>query len=58
MLLVEMRQKFADRRVNLRQAVKSSMAQPPEKPSLDDEHRLLDFCFGESRQMQMVWKNT
>jgi hypothetical protein len=55
-LFVQMRHQFADRRVDLRQAVKSSMAQPPEKPSLNDEHRLLDFCFGESRQMQMVWK--
>ncbi len=37
--------------------VKSSMAQlRAEKPSLNDEHRLLDFGFGESRQMQMVWK--
>ena len=36
MLLVEMRQKFADRGVELRQAVKRPMAQPPEKPSLDN----------------------
>src|SRR5258705_11609934 len=44
-LFVEMRHQLTDRRVDLRQAVKSSMAQPPEKPSLNDEHRLLDFCF-------------
>ena len=44
-LFVEMRHQLADRRVDLRQAVKGSMAQPPEKPSLNDEHRLLDFCF-------------
>ena len=42
-LLVEMRQQFADRGVDLRQAVESPMAQPPEQPSLDDEDGLLDF---------------
>ena len=43
-LFVEMLQQIGDRRVDLRQAVKDSMAQPPEKPSLDDEYRLLDFA--------------
>src|SRR5665648_864491 len=43
-LFVEMRHQIRDRRIDLRQAVKSSMAQPHEKPSLNDEHRLLDFC--------------
>jgi len=42
-LFVEMRHQLTDRRVDLRQAVKSSMAQPPEKPSLNDEHRLLNL---------------
>src|SRR5450830_582169 len=42
-LFVEMRHQLADRRIDLRQAVKSSMAQPPEKPSLNDEYRLLDL---------------
>ena len=42
-LLVEIRQQFADRRIDLGQAVKSSAAQPPQQPSLDDEHRLLDL---------------
>jgi len=32
-LFVEMLHQLTDRRVDLRQAVKSSMAQPPEKPS-------------------------
>ena len=40
-----MRHQIGDRRVDVRQAVKGSMAQPPEKPSLDDEHGLLDLCF-------------
>ena len=42
-LFVELRQQFADRRVDLRQAVKGPMAQPPEQPALDDEHGLLDL---------------
>ena len=42
-LIVEMRHQIGDRRVDLRQAVKSSMAQPSEKPSFNDEYRLLDF---------------
>src|SRR6266849_8483147 len=54
-LFVEMRHQLTDRRIDLRQAVKSSMAQPPEKPSLNDEHRLLDFCFIESRRLHAVW---
>ena len=41
--LVEMRQQFADRRIDLGQTVKSPMAQPPQQPSLDDEHGLLDL---------------
>jgi hypothetical protein len=41
--LVEMRHQIGDRRVDFRQTVKNSMAQPPEKPSLDNEHRLLDL---------------
>ena len=44
-LFVEQLQEFADRRVDLGETVECSMAQPPEKPSLDDEHRLLDFGF-------------
>ena len=37
--------KLGDRRVDLGQAVKDAMAQPPQKPSLDDKHRLFHFCF-------------
>ena len=33
------------------------MAQPPEKPSLDDEHRLLDFCFI-PRTSRPRWQNS
>src|SRR6202051_1126400 len=55
-LFVEMRHQIGDRRVDLRQAVKSSMAQPPEKPSLNDEHRLLDFCFI-PRTSRPRWQN-
>ena len=44
-LFVEMRHQIGDRRVDLRQAVESAMAQPPEKPALNDQHRLLYFCF-------------
>src|SRR5450755_1528527 len=32
------------------------MAQPPEKPSLNDEHRLLDFCFI-PRTSRPRWQN-
>jgi hypothetical protein len=32
------------------------MAQPPEKPSLDDEHRLLGFCFI-PRTSRPRWQN-
>ena len=32
------------------------MAQPPEKPSLDDEHGLLDFCFI-PRTSRPRWQN-
>ncbi len=31
------------------------MAQPPEKPSLDDEHGLLDLRLIESRRLHAVW---
>src|SRR5882762_8229067 len=33
------------------------MAQPPEKPSLDDEHGLLDFCFI-PRTSRPRWQNS
>ena len=42
-LLVEMRQKVADRRVDLRQAIKCPVTQPSQQPSLDDEHGLLNL---------------
>ena len=40
-----MRHEIGDRRVDVRQAVKGSVTQPPEQPSLDDEHGLLNFGF-------------
>ena len=43
-LFIEMLQKLADRRVDIGKTVKDPMAQPPQKPSLDDQHRLFDFC--------------
>ena len=46
MLLVEMRQKFADRRVDLRQAIEYPVTQPSQQPSLDDEHGLLNLRLG------------
>src|SRR6478736_4835451 len=36
--------------------VDTDVAQPPEKPSLNDEHRLLDFCFI-SRTSRPRWQN-
>jgi hypothetical protein len=30
------------------------MAQPPEKPSLDDEHGLLDLRLGKGRRLQVT----
>ena len=44
-LFVEMRHEVGDRRVDVRQAVKGSVTQPPEQPSLDDEHGLLNLGF-------------
>ena len=44
-LFIEMRHEIGDRRVDVRQAVKGSVTQPPEQPSLDDEHGLLNFGF-------------
>ena len=41
--LVELVQQFADRRVEFGQAVEAAMAQPAEQPTLDDQHRHLDF---------------
>jgi predicted DNA-binding transcriptional regulator AlpA len=41
--LVELHQQLADCRIDFREAVKGSMAQASQEPSLDDEHRLLDF---------------
>jgi hypothetical protein len=35
-----MRQQFADRRIDLRQTMEDSMAQPAKQPPLDDEDRL------------------
>ena len=55
-LFVEMRHQLADRRIDLRQAVKGSVAKPPEKPSLNDEHRLLNFCFI-PRTPRSRWQN-
>ena len=39
-VFIEMRHGIGDRRVDVRQAVKGSVTQPPEQPSLDDEHGL------------------
>src|SRR5260370_7580800 len=44
-LFVERRHQIGDRLIDLRHAVKSSMSQPPEKPSLNDEHPLLSSRF-------------
>jgi hypothetical protein len=44
-LFIEMRHEIGDRRVDVRQAVKGSVTQPPEQPSLDDEHGLLNLRF-------------
>ncbi len=44
-LFIEMRHEIGDRRVDVRQAVKGSVTQPPEQPSLDDEHGLLNLGF-------------
>src|SRR5579883_1631562 len=38
-----MRHEFADRGVDLREAMEDSMAQPSKQPPLDDEDRLFDF---------------
>jgi hypothetical protein len=38
-------QKLADRRVELGQAVEAAMAQPAQKPALDDQHGGLDLRF-------------
>ena len=45
-----MRHEVGDRRVDVRQAVKGSVTQPPEQPSLDDEHGLLNLGFSRGRR--------
>ena len=55
-LFVEVRHQIGNRRIDLGQAVKGSMAQPSEKPSLDDEHCLLDLRFI-PRASGPRWKN-
>ena len=42
-LLIELPQHFADRRVELGQAVEAAVAQAPEQPPLDYQHRGLDL---------------
>ena len=57
-LLIEQRQQFADSRVDLGKVVKSPATKPPEEPSLDDEHRLLDLRLGECGQLPVVWERS
>jgi hypothetical protein len=40
--LIELPQQLADRRIQFGQAVKPAMAQPPEQPAFDDQHRGFD----------------
>ncbi len=54
--LVEMRHEIGDRRVDFDQAVKDAVAQPPQQPSLDDQHRLFDFRFV-ARALRPGWQN-
>jgi hypothetical protein len=42
-LFVEKLQEFAEHGVDLGQAVEGAVTKPPQKPSLDDKHRLFDF---------------
>ena len=52
--LVEIGHEIGDRRVDVRQAVKDAVTQPPEQPSLDDQDRLLDLGLALSGQLQFV----
>jgi hypothetical protein len=49
-LFIEMGPEIGDRRVDVRQAVKGSVTQPPEQPSLDDQHRLLNLALSRGRR--------
>ena len=48
--LIQPREQFADRRIDLGQAVEGAMAQAAEQPALDDEDGLLDLGLGKSRR--------
>src|SRR5262249_35223805 len=42
-LVIELMQQLADRCIQFGQTVEATVAQPPEQPALDDQHRDLDF---------------
>ena len=56
MIFVEVFEELSDGDVKFSKAVRTTIAQTTKKPSLHDKDALLDFCFGESRQMQVVWE--
>ena len=48
-LVIELLQQLADRRIRFGQAIEATVAQPPEQPALDDQHRDFDPRFREGR---------
>ena len=56
MIFVEVFEELSDSDVKFSKAVGTTIAQTTEKPSLHDKNALLNFCFGESRQIHVVWE--
>jgi len=54
--IIEIDKKAADRLVESRKREEAAVPQPRENPATNDLYSHLDFGFGESRQMQVVWE--
>jgi hypothetical protein len=54
--IIEIGQKTADRLVENCNRQEAAVPQPRQNPAADNLYAYLDFGFGESRQMQVVWE--